>query len=537
MWGVSKRSRWLLVSIAALLMVALVSGCGAGKSTAPASSGADPAAPADKKGGILRVAIIGEPPTLDMHTTTATITFEVGWTLFETLYTYTADYGIQPMLAESMPEIKDGGKIFTIKLREGVPFHNGKEMTSADVLASIERWAKLAQNAKGALAGMKSVKALDKYTIEFEFEQPAGTLMIALSTPGNGLAIYPKELVDKYPDTAMQEYIGTGPYKMAEYVRDRHIQMVRFDDYAARSEESDGPGGKKHAYVDEIRFIPVPDINTRLSGLESGDYDVAAVLSGNQLESVKANSNLQSITVKPVSHLGVNFNMKQGPFTNKLVRQAAAAVIDADLIMQAAFGHKDLYRIDPGLMQQEQSVWYTDAGKENYNQKNVEKAKKLLAEAGYKGEKIRYMATKEYDYNYKGALVLSEQMKAAGFNVELVVSDWATLVGNRANPEIWEMFSTGISVKNSPLMLASMGDKWFGWWQNAERDALARKIGGELDPSKAAVHWVELQKLYYEEVPSTKIGDYFAVRAARSNVKNVPTMSEYYFWNTYFEQK
>lgn len=532
-----KRNRWLMGTLALALTMSLIAGCSGSKPTNAPAAGSGAETPQDQKGGLLRVAIVGEPPTIDMHTTTATLAFEVGWHIFETLYTYTSTYGIQPMLAETMPEIAEGGKVYTIKLRQGVPFHNGKEMTSEDVVASILRWNKLAQNAKGAMAGLKAVTAPDKYTVRIEFEKPNGTLLVALSTPGNGLAIYPKEINEQFPEKQIAEYIGTGPYKLVEHVPDRHFKLQRFDQYAARSEESNGPGGKKHAYADEIRFIPVPDANTRLSGLEAGDYDAAALLSGSQMETVQKNANLQAIVVKPISHLNVNFNMQQGPFTNVKVRQAALAVMDAEAIMSAAFGHKDLYRLDPGLMQKEQGIWWTDAGKEYYNQNNVAKAKQLLQEAGYKGEKIRYMATKEYDYNYKAALVYSEQMKAAGFNVELVVSDWATMVSNRGKAEEWEMFSTGISVKNSPLLLASMGDKWFGWWQNEKRNELVKQIAGELDTTKAAQTWVELQKLYYDEVPSAKMGDYFTLRAARKNVQNVPTMGEYYFWNTYVEKK
>ncbi|MDB4898000.1 MAG: appA 1 [Firmicutes bacterium] len=528
------RNHWLMGATALALSLSLVAGCGSKSTT---STGTTTTGGAAQKGGVLKVAIVGEPPTIDMHTTTATLAFEVGWHIFETLYTYTADYGIQPMLAETLPEVKADGKIYVIKLRQGVPFHNGKVMTSDDVVASINRWNKLAQNAKGAMAGLKAVTAPDKNTVQFEFDKPNGTLLAALATPGNGLAIYPKEICDKYPDKPIQEFIGTGPYKLIEHVPDRYYKLQRFDQYASRSEEPNGPGGKKLAVADEIQFIPVPDTNTRLSGLESGEYDVAALLSGSQYQSVKNDSSLQAIVVKPISHLNVSFNMKQGPFTNKLVRQAALAIMDPEPIMSAAFGDKDLYRIDPSLMQKEQGVWWTDAGKENYNQHNVAKAKQLLQQAGYKGEKIRYLATKEYDYNYKAALVYADQMKAAGFNVELVVSDWATLVNNRAKPDAWDMFGTGISVKNNPLLLASMGDKWFGWWSNPQRDQLAQQIAGELVDAQAAKPWAELQKLYYEDVPSVKIGDYFGTRAARKNVKNVPTMGEYYFWNTYVEKK
>jgi peptide/nickel transport system substrate-binding protein len=126
-----------------------------------------------KFGGTLRVANIGEPPSLDTHWTTATIVTVIGHHYLEPLFTFDDKYNIVPMLADSY-KIGEGGKVYTIKLRQGVPFHNGKEMTSADVVASIGRWGKIATVGKRLFTQVESLKAIDKYTVEFRLKGPSG---------------------------------------------------------------------------------------------------------------------------------------------------------------------------------------------------------------------------------------------------------------------------------------------------------------------------------------------------------------------------
>ncbi len=173
---------------------------------------------------------------------------------------------------------------------------------------------------------------------------------------------------------------------------------------------------------------------------------------------------LVSSIVKPTGWSTAVLNHKQGLMTDKRLRQAVQAALDMEPIMAAGFGDKAFYRVDPGLMHLEQPQWHSKAGAEYYNQKNPEKAKKLLKEAGYSGQPVRWITTKEYEYMYKHALVAKQQLEAVGMKIDLQVVDWATLVQRRNKPELFDIFSTGHHVQpraraehRGPVQLARAG--------------------------------------------------------------------------------
>ncbi|MGH7268671.1 MAG: ABC transporter substrate-binding protein, partial [Candidatus Rokuibacteriota bacterium] len=250
------RCRWL-IGLALVLLAAL-----------PAE--------AQKKGGVLRVGILGEPPSLDLHWTTAAITDILANHLYEGLYTLDEGRRPIPMLAESMPTVSADGLTYTVKLRQGVRFHNGKELSAEDVVASLGRWGRQATNGKTLFALVTELRAADRFTVEILLKQRSPIVAISLAVVNNGAAIYPKEIAEKFkPQEKATEFVGTGPYRLAEWKPDRYIRIVRFDDYRPRSETPNGYGGAKTAWLDEIRWMPVPDVATRLAQLETGELDFA----------------------------------------------------------------------------------------------------------------------------------------------------------------------------------------------------------------------------------------------------------------------
>ena len=303
-----------------------------------------------KKGGVLRVAVLGDPPTLDSHWTTANFVEVITQHIYEGLYTLDQSYQPIPDLAEALPQVSADGLVYTIKLRQGIKFHNGKEMTSDDVVASLNRWGGYAVQAKALWASVEDVRPAGKYAIELRLKEKSGVVLISLANANNFGAIYPKEIAEKYPTpNKVTEFIGTGPYKFVEWKPDSHIRMVRFDDYKPRPEAPNGWGGRKIAYLDEIRWIPTPDVATRVAALESGDVDFADDLQPDAFDRVKANARLKPIVVRPFSWAIGVFNKKEGLMTNQKLRQAIQAAIDVEPVMKGAVGNPLFYRLDPGL--------------------------------------------------------------------------------------------------------------------------------------------------------------------------------------------
>src|SRR5205814_9407497 len=338
-----------------------------------------------RTGGVFRVAMIGEPPTLDVHTTTAVIVQQITWHVYETLYAYDRQYNAVPLRVESHT-VTDNGRTYVFRRRRGVKFHNGKELTAADVVASLKRWGRLATPGKQLWKNVEGVEAKDASAVAMYVKDTSGALLMGLARPNNGAVIYPKEIVDAAGDNQVKEYIGTGPYRFVEHKPDRHVKLARFKEYAARSEAPNGFGGRRTAYVDEILFIPVPDVAVRLAGVETGEYEYSQQLQQDQYDRVKAMAGVVPVIIKPAGWTTAVLNHKQGLMTDKRIRQAFQAALDMEPIMAAGFGNKAFYRVDPGLSFPEQPQWHSRAGGELYNQKNPARAKKLLQEAGYAGQ-------------------------------------------------------------------------------------------------------------------------------------------------------
>jgi peptide/nickel transport system substrate-binding protein len=431
-------------------------------------------------GGVLKAAMIGEPPSLDLHSTTAVITQQITWHVYETLYTFDKGFAPVPMLAQGHT-LSDGGRRYTIALRRGVRFHNGKEMTAADVVASLNRWGKISTPGKPLWKNVEAVEARDPYTVVIHLKEPSASLLFGLARPNAGAAIHPREVIEAAGDGPIKEYIGTGPFRFVEHKPDRHIKLARFKDYAARAEPPDGYGGRRTAYVDEILFLPVPDVAVRLAGVETGEYHFAQQIKPDQYDRVKGLAAVEARVVKPYGWITAVPNHKEGLMTSKKIRQAFQAVLDMEPIMGAAMGNRDFYRLDGALFYPEQAAFYSTAGTAGYNQKDKDKARRLLKEAGYAGQPVRWITTREYEWMYKTAIVAKQQMEEVGFKVDLQVLDWATLVQRRNKPELFDVFSTGYTFQADPALATSVQCNWPGWWCHEEKERVLADLARESD--------------------------------------------------------
>jgi peptide/nickel transport system substrate-binding protein len=413
---------------------------------APALSAQD----TPRMGGVLKVASIGEPPTLDIPMSTATLVYEIMWHVNESLFTYDKGFNPVPLLAESHA-VTDKGLRHTITLRKGVKFHNGKEMTSADVVPSLRRWGRVASIGRSLWKYVESVDAKDPYTVVISLKQPCASLIYGLSEPH--AAVYPKESIDAAGEGQLKELIGTGPYRFVEHKPDRHIKLARFKDYSARAEPPSGFGGKRTAWLDEILFLTVPDTAVRLAGVETGEYHHAMFVKQDSYDRVKGLPSLAPRIVKPRGWAVAVLNHKAGPM---MLRQAVQAALDMEPILVGGFGSREFYRLDPGLFFPERP-WHSTASSKLYNQHDKDKARRLVKEAGYTGQPIRWVTTREYG--------------------ELQV---------------------------------------------------------EMDLKKRKAIVDRLQTVFYEEVGSVKLGDFFTLDVARRDLRGeFRTAPRLYFWNSW----
>lgn len=492
------------------------------------------------RGGTLRVAQIGEPATLDQHQTTAGITADIGYCMYETLFSYDANYQPVPMLAESYA-VSEDGTVHTITLRQGVMFHNGEEMTAADVIASVERWGRISGVGGNLMEATESIEATDDYTVVWTTSIPYGTILVALSNNTQACAIYPKSLIDASTDEPIPsaEIIGTGPYRLVEHLPDAYIRFERFEDYAAIEGGTDGYAGTKYQYVDMIEFIPVPDEAARVAGMQAGDYDIGINIGNDHYPVLAEDDNLR-VEILPPSQWDVFFLNWQSPLMQDInIRKAFQACLDHLPILQNSRGGGDFVFLDPSLMQKP-TAFYSRAGEELYNINNQDLARQYLEDAGYDGTPVRFMCTQEYSYMYGAAIIAQQQMEEVGFVVDLQVTDWATVLERRAKPEEWDIFVTGHGFVPDPTQITYVGQMnvYPGWWSDPEALELADQLASEVDFDKRFEIWERIQELAYETVPAVKTGDSSTIAVWNANLGGFTTQLQrgVPYWNVWIEE-
>ena len=483
---------------------------------------------AQEKGGVINVATIGEPPTLDPMASTADLVGIVTQHIFETLYTFDKDWTPTPLLAESLPEISADGKIYAVKLRSGIKFHDGSDMASDDVVASLNRWVKIASRGKQAASFIDKIEATDPSTVTITLKQPYAPLVSLLAFNNSAAIVLPADKQDE----PMKEFIGTGPYMLKERKADQYIQLARFDGYTPRSGESNGYGGARHQYLDEIRFVPVPDANTRVEAAVSGQYDYIDSLPVESFDKIKSSSLTEPVVLKPFGYPVFVFNTAEGVAKDVAMRKAIRQALSMEDMMAAAFGSTDFYALD-GDIYPKPFVWNTDAGVEgNYNLADPEGAAEAAKAAGYDGEKpIRILTSRQYEFHYKMAQVAAEYLKLAGFKVDMQVVDWATLTQRRADKALWDIYITHSPFLPEPALIGSLAPTSPGWWDTPLRKQTVEAFSAESDLQKRVALWADVQTAMYAEIPYMKIGDFNGLTAKAKKVDGVDPAPWPYFWN------
>ncbi|TCQ99945.1 ABC transporter substrate-binding protein [Neorhizobium sp. JUb45] len=483
-------------------------------------------------GGVIDVATIGEPPTLDPMASTVDIVGMTTQHIFETLFTFDEQWNVVPLLAETMPAISDGGKIYDIALRQGIKFHDGSTMTSADVVASIERWIAIASRGKQVAAYIDSVRAQGDNAIRITMKKPYAPLLSLLAFNNSAAVIIPKaNLADP-----LTKIIGSGPYMLKERKADQYIQVVRFDGYTPRKEAANGLGGARKAILDEIRFVPVPDANTRLEGAISGQFDYADSLAPEGYGRLSASTASDPVVLKPFGTPILQMNTKQGVLSTKELRQAVQVALNPEDMLLAAFGNPEFFTAT-GAYYPEGYAWHTDAGVARYGTGDPEAAAELMKQGGYDGRPIRILTSRQYEFHYKMAQVAAEYLKASGFKVELEVFDWATLTTRRADPALWDIFITHGPFPPEPALNGWMSDSYPGWWATPGKAKVIEPFLTESDPEKRKALWADVQTTFYEEAPVFKVGDFNALASKGKMLQGLHASPWPYFWNVSTNKK
>ena len=478
--------------------------------------------------------------SLDQMTSNTISTRNIAMNVFEALTT--RDENNNPILdlAESLVEASDH-LTFTFKLRPNVKFHNGKPMTSADVVASWDRYSKVGLDRQifDAVAGWE---APDPMTFVVRMKQAQPTFLEKLSSFSIPVVIVPAEARDDPPQQLRT--IGTGPWQLVQSVPGSYVTLKRYDGYTPNTafESRTGFGGYKQACFDQVTFRIVTEGGARVAGLETGELQAVEDVPTKSVDRLKTNKDVRLL---PLANWWIQIataNASAPPTDDIRVRQAIQAVLDMDEIMDAATDGN--YKLNYGYAFPNQPDYVT-AGKDTYNQKDPAKAKRLLAEAGYKGQPVVLLTNKDYSSMYNAALVVQEQLKSVGINAEVKVVDWPTSVQMSQKADSgWNMFFTGWGTQPALGALATMaflappGAQYMPKDGKDDPDVLAawRDMNDKPTKEERKQAFGRMQGALLEKAYSFPFGSLTKVQASRANVDGyvpfrIPRLSNVWFTN------
>lgn len=517
----SAARRAALLSTAAIAAITLTA-CSGPSSTGPSSG----ARGEPQYGGTLTIATTATPAIIDPYATTLQADWVIARQVCEPLFDVSTTYQVGPVLADAFTD--EGGGVYTVTLRSGVSFQDGQPLTAADVVASLNRYLLTPGNGT-LLAGMtESIEATDATTVTFRLKAPTPLLQTLLTTA----YIMPASIVKDRPLTdPVTDLVCTGPYKLSSYAADGNVVLDRWDGFTKRSEPGDGGLGAKNAYADEIVFTPIPEASTRLQATQSGQVDLGGQMSFDDYATISSDSRAQAILTSPSLAPTVVFNKAQGVMSNVAMRQAFLAALNIDDVMLAAFGDPQFYTVDGSIIPAVNSVWSTDAGTGAFNHQDLSKVKDLLAQAGYHGEPIVWLTTKDDLSWYGPSVPAQQQLKEAGINIDLRVLDRASVISARTDPAKFDIFSSAIPTYADPVLLPYLQQTFPGTWTSPARDALLSQLATQTDPSARTKTWADMQTLIWQELPFMKFGttSVLMVASARTVIERPDELTGQYY--------
>ncbi len=493
-----------------------------------------PALAQGKKGGDIIIAQQAQPPTLDAMTTTAQAARNISLHMFESLYTRDEGANPRPDLAEGV-DIAADGMSYTFKLRSGVKFHNGKTMTSADVKASFERYAKLGGSGD-VLKSVAAYEAPNPSTVVLKMANIFPGLIEAISSPRAPFVVLPEEEAGKGLNQAAM--IGTGPFRFVEYRGDSHAKIARFDGYSQNMnyDKRDGFAGRKTAYFDTVTFRFMPEGGARTAGLQTGELHVLEALDVAAAKRLKDDKGIRTYEMMPWAFQTLMLNNNWGLTANVDIRRAIQAALDLEEIM--AIATDGLYRLNPSWQYPGTNYYPGIDGLAALTKQDQAKAKMLLQKAGYAGEELQVVADTAFRNHLDAGTVAAEQLRAIGMKVKLSTMDWPTVMATRTKPEGWNLWPLGMGIEPYEGPYNVVG--FFAGRQTVQikqdpviedcNARLASKL--KLEDRQQAVK--DFQARLYDQAIAIKAGDFGIVQATRSNVVNYAPYRIPRMWDCWF---
>ncbi len=492
----------------------------------------------------LRVIPQANLTSIDPVWTTAVVTRNHAFMVYDQLCATDSKGVVRPQMAEGWTT-GDDGKTWTFTLREGLVFHDGEKVRAEDCVASIRRWA--ARDTFGQVLWQRvdELAALDDRRFRFRLKQTFPLLILALGQAQNPCFMMPARLAATDPFQQIREAVGSGPFRFVtnEWNPGQRAVWAKHEAYVPRQEPVDGLAGGRVPRIDRIEWTIITDPATSANAMVTGEQDYWEYPLHDLLPMLRRSREVVVQQRLLEGTYGVcRFNHLQPPFNNPAIRRAIAMAVDQRDYLRAVAGNEpDGWGVCEGIFTCGTPL-ANEEGSEILKVRSVERARAALKEAGYNNEKIVLVAPGDYPQINALSLVTADLLRRLGVNLEFVSTDWGTLVQRRASREPvekggWSMFHTTSSGQSLALpvfhlFLRANGAKaWFGWPDDAEIERLRAAFIDAPDDAARRQVGVALNRRAMEVMPYIPLGFYWQPSAWSRKVTGVFRSPVTAFWN------
>jgi peptide/nickel transport system substrate-binding protein len=477
----------------------------------------------------LRLVAHSDLKVLDPIWTTAYITRNHGYMIYDVLFARDANGEIKPQMAEKAENSPDK-LTWTITLRDGLEWHDGAPVTAEDCVASIKRWAVRDSLGQQMMTFVSEIKPVDAKTFTIVLKEPFGLVLQALGKPSSNVPfMMPKRVAETDPGKQIADYTGSGPFifKKDEWKPGEKVVYVKNPKYKPRAEPPSMLAGGKVVKVDRVEWLAISDPSTAVNALLSGEIDLIEAPPPDLHPVLKGDKNVALFSYnKHGSQMIMRLNHLHPPFNNLKARQAVQYAIAQEDFLRAQVGNPDIYAVcnaPLGCDSRFEKTYGTLLVKPD-----LEKAKALLKESGYDGTPIVMMHQTDLQSSNQLPPVGKQALERAGFKVDLQAMDWQSVVARRSRKEApdkggWNVFfTTTVAVDadnpaSNSFTNAGCEKAWFGWPCDPEMEKLRSAYARETDPAKQKELALAVSDRVISQASYVTLGQYRSYGAYRKD--------------------
>ncbi|WP_376096118.1 ABC transporter substrate-binding protein [Roseomonas sp. CCTCC AB2023176] len=490
---------------------------------------------------VLRFVPEGNLNNPDPVWTTTTVARNHGLMIWDMLFALDDTYAPQPQMVEAH-EVSEDRLTWRFRLREGLRFHDNEPVRPVDCITSIQRWARRRPLGQTLLERTEEMTWPDDRTIVIRLKRPYSLM---LETLADYCFIMPERIAKTDPFTQITEFVGSGPFSFPrdQWISGSQAIYLRNENYRPRSGAPNFVSGGKVVHFDRVEWRVMPDYATAVSALGNGEVDWVQQPQVDLLPLMRRNRQIRVAVNDRIGVIGmVALNQTQPPFNNQKLRQALLPALNQQDFVTAALGTEpELFKVPAGIFTPGMPMANDEALDVLTGPRNLERARQMVRESGYNGERVVLMSPTDYPATMAIAQVANDLFKRIGLNVDFAVMDWGTLVQRRASKEPidrggWSAFCTtyeGLTVANPATHIPLRGNgpqAWFGWPVSPRLEALREQWLDAPDRDAQLSIARQMQRIAFEEVPYLPTGQHFNPTAYRTNLVDIVPASFPIFW-------